>query len=501
MTNVNHEHFEHAVNVFREIGIELDRRDLFCATWLPSSARMLSAKNASLSMGWRGHPKIFSGRLVWMPRGIPVGRSIALVSSRLGNDLAPYQSVFDAIRTRVAKLTNDETLVCGTSMSLARYIRRAAYWFDRPIICIDAMPDRVDASWIEESLTRASPSDETLVYVSEYSRETQHNPNRALDHQVIELVDELDVLHLAPGGNVHMAVSNRLKVPERTTCVLDTVSPELLNQLTDLGAVRWHLLTADHPLTPAVGGKKVNCDVGKPNVPRPQPASVRLFENATLPTSVCASSQLDFSSYLIHYTRHQKRGWIDDSVHQAVDRVLFCGGWQHDTNKPTPYSALATLIKIVVQRRILASSQAIRGKFPCVCWTAVPLNKLIGHRVFRRHRSRWDAESYGIGIRRSVLEKLKAKPVLYGDDEMWEELDLDQRPFFQKRFSKNMQIDWSVEQEWRHQGDVDLRLIGIEDAFLFVPASHEAAMVEPFSLWPVITVEGLLAAAPPNNEK
>jgi hypothetical protein len=157
------------------------------------------------------------------------------------------------------------------------------------------------------------------------------------------------------------------------------------------------------------------------------------------------------------------------------------------------HSAGAALERIVVQRKIVAASHSIRGGTKAISWTEVPLVDLPKLRVFRPHRGRWDFELYGICVRRELLQRRGAQPVIYGDETDWQELSADKRPYFQRRQTRprggRRPLDWTQEREWRHLGDLDLDSVGAEDAFLFVPSQEEAERLAEWSRWPVVVLE------------
>ena len=67
------------------------------------------------------------------------------------------------------------------------------------------------------------------------------------------------------------------------------------------------------------------------------------------------------------------------------------------------------------------------------------------------------------------------------------------RPFFQKQASHTASgkvLDWTVEQEWRHIGDLKLDGIPAHAAMLFVPSEAEARQLTASSPWPVVVVSG-----------
>jgi len=190
--------------------------------------------------------------------------------------------------------------------------------------------------------------------------------------------------------------------------------------------------------------------------------------------------------YLIHCTRAAYRAWPDQSLNDFLDDLIF-------SSDSADHSALAALRRILIQQQILATSNAIRGGTAMVSFTAVRLAEVPGRRTFRVHRGRWDFEPYGICLRQDALEQLETRPVIYGDDSDWDGLDASDRPFFQRRLSKNEKTgattDWSQELEWRSLGNVDLRVFDDRSAFVFVPTVEEARMLLPHSRWPVVVLD------------
>jgi hypothetical protein len=146
----------------------------------------------------------------------------------------------------------------------------------------------------------------------------------------------------------------------------------------------------------------------------------------------------------------------------------------------------------VIQRRLIASARAIRGGTPVVSFTSIPLTELHRLRVFRPHRVRWDFQPYGICIRRPWLEQRETRPVRYAADQQWTDLSEDERPFFQLDHTRARRggatMDWTVEQEWRHLGDLTLQELPSEEGFVFVPTPSEAQQLATVSRWPVVVV-------------
>ncbi|HEY4261286.1 MAG TPA: hypothetical protein VGM98_14060 [Schlesneria sp.] len=151
------------------------------------------------------------------------------------------------------------------------------------------------------------------------------------------------------------------------------------------------------------------------------------------------------------------------------------------------HSAIAALERIVTQRKLRAASRMIRGGHAVVCLTAVPLLDLAPLRKFQTHRSRWDFEPYGLCIRQKWLQDRGAIPVIYGDEATWQSLRDEDRPYFQFTSppTSSPGIDWSVEREWRHVGDLDLNELPAEDGLLFVRHYDDAVRLSRSSPWPI----------------
>jgi hypothetical protein len=206
--------------------------------------------------------------------------------------------------------------------------------------------------------------------------------------------------------------------------------------------------------------------------------SETLARNTTgrAPAAIVPLPSADHWQFLTHCTRDQSGTWPDETEAQLLDGLL--AGAAGDR------SAIATLERILLTQKLLATNQLVRGDTPVVSFTAVPLTALPSMRVYRAHLGRWDFEPYGLCIRRELLASWGAKPVRYGDESLWNGLPAAERPFFQKH-SQRGDVDWSSEQEWRHVGDLDLTLLSDGDAFVFVPSRAEADRIAAISRWPV----------------
>jgi hypothetical protein len=195
------------------------------------------------------------------------------------------------------------------------------------------------------------------------------------------------------------------------------------------------------------------------------------------------ASRHPLADYLFHWTRSCNGPWPDQSNRQYIDDLIL-GAPSSD------HSRLATLCRIVAMRRLTASNEITRDSTPVVCFTEQTVERFAELRTFRSHLGRWDFELVGVAIKRDILERLGARPVIYGSDATWDQLARPQRPFFQieRSNSGKRDITWTIEKEWRVEGNVDLDRLKPHDAFVFVETEDEAHAVAVFSRWPVVVI-------------
>jgi hypothetical protein len=280
---------------------------------------------------------------------------------------------------------------------------------------------------------------------------------------LIQAADSIIALGIRTNGNVHRLLRQRLAqgAPVELCDLPDLQSDVVRSDLASLGAKTW---SPDGALRVPFGSSPANEVLSWPDV----------YEIAPLPAAQ------DWV-YLTHTTRACAGPWPGESTEQYIDSLL-------DQSEAADHSPVAALRRIVSTQTLLASSRIIRGGHPVVCLTEVPLVELPAFRRYRTHRTRWDFEPYGLCIDRSWLIDRGARPVIYGDEATWQSLPAADRPFFQFRADgaeSTASIDWSVEREWRVEGDIDLRDLAADRAMVFVPQSAAAMTIATVSRWPI----------------
>jgi hypothetical protein len=296
---------------------------------------------------------------------------------------------------------------------------------------------------------------------------------RLLPDQVLaEWADALFLLRLRPGGNLLRVLSTQLAAVRHSgkplcVCVgTGLVAPALAEPLLREGAFGWYV---DERSPPAAARAEESALLRRDDTHALRPARV------SFPPA-------DEARYLSHWTRRADGPWPDQTERDFVAELLRSGS-------PADRSPLAALARILAMQRIVATARLVRGPLRVVSFTARTLRDQIQQRTFRSHLRRWDFEPYGLCVDRQWLQARGAQPVLYGDDRLWQSLADAQRPFFQRASTRGRAgaaaIDWSVEQEWRHIGDLDLRALPSHGGLVFVPSEEAARRIAAISRWPV----------------
>ncbi len=482
-----------------------------------SLARVISwakQSGAKFTFGWpecdaRPIDHWIGPRLMWWPRGVPDGRKVAWVSSRLGQAIDERPDWFAVLRSAAAKLDPArDVLLTVPSTTVDRFLERAAVLFQLRRLRVHLDEQRTLVDWLtrlrrqlwrsclthdsEPPSSKRDDADGELagsdVFVSpnvgwallpvpfSKNKDGQECPSYELplsDRVLIAAADQVFALQIRPSGNLHQLLRARLSdtawPPASVWLALGEalVSNHVANELQSLGAVGWWLFSADAASVHQRTGTSTEADASCVG-------HKRLTE---LPW-------LD-GDYFVHWTRRRVGPWPDQSEADFIDELLL---WQDSAS----HSAFAALSRIVQQRRLIASAAGIRGDAAVVSLSAKPLRVLTKQRTFRAHRGRWDCEAYGLCLRREWLQARGAKPVIYGDDAQWSALPNCDRPFFQLKTTRSRRgaklIDWSQEAEWRVPQDLDLSEARRDDLWLFVPTEAEARQLAAISPWPVLVV-------------
>ena len=466
-------------------------------TGTPFLYRGLPGNDREHSRRWLGD------RLFCFLSGPPQKRRIAPISSRLKQrlDLEPWW--FDLLRTLILRCdAEEESIVVVESTApffaasrATRLLGRKLLRFELPATQLCRCEDDI-RSWLSYclDLVRASgnrPPDETVdrVIVSpELSadltgiddRETEFSALPLGDRLLFAAADRIQVLSCRAKGTIaellrlHLLDRERAQTPVLLACDELGMFPELATELPG-GWVPWILQPAMLPEESndtAEGSSEPRTSVSN----RQSPVSTTPDKDPALVHNPLQNP----NDWLLHWTRAAAGPWPGETSDDFLDALIL-------RTETADHSAVTTLLRILSEGILRASTEGIRGSFPVVAFTGVPLHEFRKRRIFRKHRHRFDFEPWGIAIRKNSLINLGVRPVIYGDDEVWSSLDNDKRPFFQKATSGGATNN-SEELEWRAIGDVHFPQFSASEVCVFVESSDAARIVSFHSPWKVIVV-------------
>lgn len=456
------------------------QRQLRAGAWLTAGVPLFLAKGNEIVAR-----TTFPNQLVYWPRGIPAGPWGGILSSRLGRNLERYPQLFEAFRTACSQFAqNGLVLATSPKTVMNRFVAPAADLYGLRTLMLHGPPRGMDLKkWLDRLLKIEGAPFRVGEFAAFFSPsaasdQSDHAPGGSdtvpwRDRVVVGVSSHLFVLRTRRDGNIERLVRERLHEPRdppvRITLALGDglVRAEFATELIERSGSNLDVVV----LPPGNHGRRSRVSVSPVNSGQAEPTAC-----------VFRSDLPDAWQYLTHFTRAPLGPWPDQTDYEYLCELLTAA----DLAKRTPFAALR---RILAQLRIMATGRLLRGGAPAVCLTAIPPPQIESRRVFRPHRGRWDFEPYGICIRRDWLIGHGARPVIYGDDALWDRLTVEDRPFFQKRTTRprgdGRTIDWTVEQEWRHLGDLDLGALPRESGLVFVPTAAEASELAVDCRWPI----------------
>jgi hypothetical protein len=184
-------------------------------------------------------------------------------------------------------------------------------------------------------------------------------------------------------------------------------------------------------------------------------------------------------NYMTHWTRISAEPWPGETRYRFYSDL-------NKSGKKFPRSGFDTLKNILLEKLIRGSSRYIAMKTDMVSFTSLHPSDMIPLMKWRKRYVRPSFEPFGIAIKRSILEKMGAQKVIYGDPDDRKLLPLAKRLYFQPRTSKN--AVWSNESEWRIKGDLDLNQIKNDDILLLVPSEETRKELQPLVQYQVVSL-------------
>jgi hypothetical protein len=455
---------------------------------------------------WLGH------RVYWWPQGVTDGPRVGIVGSRLHRDLDSQKPVLQVLRLSMTAIDSvSEHVVASAGTALYGYVARCAPTFGIPLLRVSAPVDPMSSkSWLGRLVQTSDPASEYQLLLSpeparpncvrssladEVASSLNQLPVR--DRVLALMSRRLFVLTLRQSGNwwklLNLGFADQLWDSGSVRAVVGPglCCDDVVSELQNHGVVPWYL-SSDAELKSAfdrdTSSERLVADVSAALAANDR----ALAEDALIEELLrCGPT----SEWLIHWTRAPRGEWAGESqTEYLTDAIL--------SDASLPRTAFGTLQRIVAERVVRATPGNTRAAIDVVCLSDVPLLKLAAQRVFRQHRGRWDFEHYGIGVRRQCIRTLGGRPVIYGDDRVWQSLPQGEQPWFQPRKSQtaNPSIDWTIESEWRLTSDLKLDHLPGEDVFVFCATEDEAAELRSTCDWRVVSVELLKARSQSSDD-
>jgi hypothetical protein len=136
-------------------------------------------------------------------------------------------------------------------------------------------------------------------------------------------------------------------------------------------------------------------------------------------------------NYLWHWTRAQHGIWNGETRREFCNDLLY--------SPSAPHNGLATLCRILKERKIRAGNLHIAGNIPVTSFTENhPAHSAILF-TWRKDLQRMNFEPYGIGIPRNNAVAKGVRLLKYGTTPEWDTMQSDNR--------------WKDEHEWRVRDD------------------------------------------------
>jgi hypothetical protein len=178
---------------------------------------------------------------------------------------------------------------------------------------------------------------------------------------------------------------------------------------------------------------------------------------------------------LVHWTRAVSHRWPGERPIDFYRDILASNEW--------PRSGLATLKRIVATGRIRAGSRHLSSNVAAVSFSSLPPAEVVPLMRWRARYREMSLEPYGIGISRSIAERVGIRAVSYLDDVS--RVTAEDRWWHQ---STGRKTDWRTEHEYRHRGDFDLNRIPPNAITIYCRNEREATRLRerfPYNVLPL----------------
>jgi len=174
------------------------------------------------------------------------------------------------------------------------------------------------------------------------------------------------------------------------------------------------------------------------------------------------------SHCLIHWSRGSNSPWPGEDLFSYYKDIV-------KSSIDYPRQALATLLRILSEKKLRASSRHYRKNCAAVAFSSLPPSEAIHLMRWRARYREMSFEPYGLAINKNMAIRRGTRRVLYGNIEMYQYLEPEDRPYFQSIGKRGF---WLPEREYRHIGDFDLETIKKRNITIIVRKPEEIKKVK-----------------------
>jgi len=399
--------------------------------------------------------------------------SACILNSRTSRLVGPSDTWVQACRALFQLVERNRWVVVSSYGRLPyELVARMACAKSLPIIvvCMDTLPfmDRPErASRFEEHFRDLYPWEHTLFLSPFPPGRAPRAPERATqrDHLIAALSWRMLAGEVRPGGTMERL----LHIGERRGISVSRAS--------EFGIGPRSSRTFSAPLEPNSSvprnGGKLSREPGKGIRDHDRP-DTNQYEPKGPPRPAPGYEALPLANWpprggwLIHYTRACPGPWPGQTLGDYCQSLI-------DGRPSSAHSAFHTLVHILEEGRIRGSRRLIRGAFPCVSFTECLPAEARDLIRWRTGLIRWSFEPYGIAVRREALAGFDVRPVMYGDEAVYQQMSENEKFLFQ--LEREQGEAWSLEKEWRVLGDLNLDRIPADDLLVVVALLDEARII------------------------
>jgi len=186
------------------------------------------------------------------------------------------------------------------------------------------------------------------------------------------------------------------------------------------------------------------------------------------PAIIAPEAERLLGDHIIHWTRTPGSAWPGETLFSYYRAIA-------QSKEYYARNTLSTLIRILGERKLRASRRHYRQSVPAVAFSGLSPVRAATLMKWRARYREMSFEPYGLALRKEVAEKRGVRRVLYGNPEMYNYLDENDKPYFQ---SLGTIGNWQPEQEFRHIGDLRLDRLPIDSLAVIVWKEHEKSALQ-----------------------